>query len=179
MEIHERLIMMWSPEDFQRVAVSTKLSARTLAACRDVLVDGKSGVDAAAEHGMPPPQISRGLKILRDRQEEMIKSAKYLTQDTNLLKFTAEQVAKNIIGDEFEIEDAQPGKRYEGMPVVNTHGFFVQRVGRSGVIHDVGKLDQVPAMNSRVRIEYPKDGGLAKVERLEPGFARRAEDLGK
>jgi len=168
----------WTSKEFKRIAVSTKLSDRTLAACHDVLVEGKSGVVAGIDHQMAPAQVSRGLKVLREKQSELIRSAQTLMNGTNLLKFTAEQIAKNIKGEGFDIKDPQSGRRYEGMPVVNTHGFLVQQVGRSGVIHDLGRLERVPPMNNKVGIEYPAGAGQAKVEDLGPSLVRRAVDRG-
>lgn len=52
----------WTEDEFQRVANTTRLSNRTLAACHDVLVGGVPSVDAATRHGVVPPQVSRGLK---------------------------------------------------------------------------------------------------------------------
>lgn len=169
----------WTSEEFKRIAVSTKLSDRTLAACHDVLVEGKSGVVAGLDHQMAPAQVSRGLRVLRDRQSELIRSAHNMKIDTNLLKYTAEQIAKNIKGEGFDIKDPQSGRRYEGVPVVNTHGFLVQQVGRSGIIHDLGRLERVPTMNNKVGIEYPAGAGQAKVEDLGPALVRRAADRGE
>ncbi len=55
----------WTEDEFKRVAATTQLSSRTLAACHDALVCGVSIGDAAARHGLITPQVSRGLKILR------------------------------------------------------------------------------------------------------------------
>lgn len=164
---------MWTEDDFQRIALSTRLSTRTVAACRAILVDGVSGVEAGALHKMHPAQISRALGVLRDRQEELVESAKTLQSESALLKYTAVQVAKNIVGAGLEIADAEPGKTYEGQVIVNTHGFLVQKVGRIGVIHDLGKLEARPTLNAVLEIKYPQNGGKAaitdKTNTNEPG----------
>lgn len=55
----------WTEDEFKRVAATTQLSSRTLAACHDVLVGGVSIGDAAARHGLITPQVSRGIKIIQ------------------------------------------------------------------------------------------------------------------
>lgn len=157
---------LWTDPEFQRSALGTRLSDRTLAACRAVLVDGLSGVEAAAAHKMFPAQISRALGVLRDKQAEMINSAKTRKDDGALLKFTAEQIAKGMVGDGLEIVDAKPGKTYEGPVIVNTHGFLVQKVGRRGVIHDLGEFDKMPPANVPLSITYPAGKGKAHVNEM-------------
>lgn len=173
---------LWTEPEFQRIALGTKLmerrSERTLAACREVLVEGVSGVDAAARHKMFPAQISRALGVLRDKQADMVKSAEALKSDGALLKFTAAQVAKSMVGDGLVIEDAEPGKAYEGPVIVNTHGFVVQKVGRGGVIHDLGKLERMPPLNVSLSIVYLKNDEKAVV--TEKSLANeQGKDLGR
>jgi hypothetical protein len=55
----------WTEDEFKRVAATTQLSSRTLAACHDVLVGGVSIGDAAARHNLITPQVSRGIKIIQ------------------------------------------------------------------------------------------------------------------
>lgn len=163
---------LWTEDAFQRTAISTKLSNRTLAACHDVLVDGLSGVEAGLLHHILPPQISRGLKVLRDRQAEMMENVGLMKDSKMELKSYAVQEARGIAGGDLVVEDAEPGRRYEGPGIVKTLGFMVQRVGRVGVIHDLGKLQQLPNMNAQLEIEYPKDGGLALVNEKLPDRGR-------
>jgi hypothetical protein len=153
----------WTESEFQRVAMGTKLSGRTLAACSSVLVDGMSGIDAAAQHKMTTPQISRGIGVLRDQREQIVTDAKVLRLDDVILKYAAEKAAKNLLGPGLAIGDALPGKAYEGPMIVNTPGFMVQKVGRGGVMHDLGKFEQMPVINIPLVIAYPKDGGKAVV----------------
>jgi hypothetical protein len=187
---------VWTDAEFQRVALDTRLSKRTLAACRSVLVDGMTGVEAGELHSMVPAQISRGLGPMRDRRdelramrvgdvaalhgiasahilrevgaihdmrEEMIRSAEAMRDPVELMKFTAAAVAKNMVGEGLTVADAQAGKEYVGRTIVNTHGFAVQQVGHTGVLHDHGKLNQVPPLKVLLTIAYPKDGGIATV----------------
>ena len=146
---------VWTETEFQRISTGVRLSQRTLIACKAVLVDGLSGVDAAAQNKMFPSQISRGLGVLREHQAELVKSAEVLKEEGALFKYTAAAVAKNMVGEGLIIVDAQPGEVYEGRVIVNTHGFVVQQVGRSGVMHDLGKLEKVPTLNVLLTIAYP------------------------
>lgn len=154
---------LWPEDEFQRVGISTKLSGRTLAACRDVLVLGVSGVDAASLHSLYPSQISRGLGVLRERRDEISKSAKMFKSEVKVMRFAAAEVAKHIAGDGLIVVDAEAGQCYEGKMIANTNGFMVQQQGRLGIMHNVGKLEKMPAMNVLLTIDYPKDGGKALV----------------
>jgi len=165
----------WTEEDFQRVALSTKLSEKTLAACRDVLVEGKSGVDAAMLHGVLPAQVSRGKKNLEERLQELSANVEKMSNSREAMKEYAIREAKLFAAGLARVEEAVPGGRYEGPGVLSTPGFIVQRVGRDLIVHDLGKLSQTPNLHSRLEIEYPKDGGMASlVEKME-----RASDKGK
>lgn len=55
----------WTDTDLLRAAQKTKLSSRTLAACRDVLVRGLAASEAAEKNNVLPPQVFRGLNALR------------------------------------------------------------------------------------------------------------------
>lgn len=60
----------WTEDEFQRVATKTTLPNRTLMACKDILVGGISSTVAAKQHSVLPPEISRGLKSLRNKKRE-------------------------------------------------------------------------------------------------------------
>lgn len=169
---------LWTESEFQRVALTTKLSERTLAACRDVLIEGASGIDAAATHKMFPAQISRAIGVLRDKQASMIESAKTMNEGAHLLKFTAAQAAKKIVGPGLAINDAELGKIYVGQVIVITHGFVVQKVGQSGVMHDLGNLEKMPPLNVSLTITYPKYSDKASVKETLPDVGR-GKDLGR
>lgn len=156
----------WSDADFDRFAFGTKLAGRTLDACKEVLVDGVAGVDAASKYKLFPGQVSRAVGVLRSKREEMVESAQALQDETALLKFTAMQVAKKMEGPSLRISEPEPGKSYEGAIIVSTHGFAVQKIGRSAVVHDLGKLDGLPSSNVAVSITYPLNGEKAKVADL-------------
>lgn len=176
----------WSDAEFQRIARNTRLSARTLEACRDVMVTGVPGAEAARTHKMFHAQISRSVKTLRDTQQAMVNSAVEIAIDNDaLLKFTVIQIAKKMMGEKFEVRTAAPGETYEGPVLNNSHGFLIQQVGRSGVMHDVGVFSANPPLNIPLKIVYSVDGLKAtatKSERaLEAEFNpnRRRDDMAR
>lgn len=58
----------WTEADFLRATVNTKISKRTVAACRDVLVDNASIGAAAITHQILPGQICKALPEFRERE---------------------------------------------------------------------------------------------------------------
>lgn len=156
----------WTLAELDRYAFGIKLSERSLAACKDVLVEGLSGVEAAARHKMFSAQISRSIGILEKNKARMLESAETLKDESALLKYTAAQVAKNMVGAGLKIEDAEPGNSYEGPIIVATHGFVVQKVGRGATMHDLGTLSRLPEPNTPVVITYPINGDKAIVTNL-------------
>lgn len=178
---------LWNEKDFQRVALSTKLSERTQAACRAVLVDGVTGVEAAAQWQMFPAQISRSISVLRNKQSQLLESATTLQNESSLLRHTAALVAKTMFGEKFNVVDAVPGQAYDGPLVLNTHGFMVQKVRAHGVTHDLGAFDKPQPLNVPLRIDYPMDGAKPVVTDISHEFVdrfaevrgRRAEDRGR
>ncbi len=167
---------LWTQSEFDRYAFGTKLSDRSLAACKEVLVDGVAGVEAAARHKIFPAQVSRSIALLRNKQAEMLLSAESLKDENALLKYTAAQVAKTMVGASLKIEDAEPGKTYEGPMIVSTHGFVVQKTGRGAAIHDLGNLPRLPEPNVPVSITYPRNGEKATVTDLAQ---QKQKDVGR
>ena len=58
----------WTEVDFIRATINTKISIRTVAACRDVLVDNASIGAAAITHQILPGQIYKALPEFRERE---------------------------------------------------------------------------------------------------------------
>lgn len=168
--------MNWSEEEFKRVALNTRMTPRILAACYDVLVNGKSGVDAAAEHGVMTPQISRAKKALEEKKMELEETAENMLQTRSILKSGVVRSVRELMGDEMALSDAQPGEIYEGKVILKQDGFLVQQIGRKGVIHDLGKLSHSPDIQASVMIEYPRDNGFAVVKEAQPQAERRMGD---
>ena len=154
---------IWSEVEFQRVALSTKLSERTIAACHDVLVSGMSGTEAAARNKMFSAQISRSIGTLKDKQFSMVEAAKMRNDESALLKFTAHQVAQRLLGESVVIADARPGDHYDGVILARTPGFLIQKIGRMAVVHDIGKFEEVPELDSAILISYPNNGMKAVI----------------
>lgn len=165
--------MQWTEEEFNRVAPNTRLSTRTLNACRAVLVDGRPGKEVSEDLKIVHPQISRGIRVLEKAAAELSEAAKIIGTTQETLKAYAVQEARLSLGEGVAVRDAQPGGVYEGPPVLKTPGFLVQKVGRDAVIHDLGKLEYSPNMNAwRLEVIYPKDGRLASVAEKQPEQSR-------
>lgn len=146
----------WTDIEFERISISTKLSDRTLAACRDVLIEGMTGKEAAERHKMFPAQISRALGVLRDRREEVRTPTD--KEQYDFKKLLAIRAARELMGESIEVNEPRDGLVYTGPVILNTHGFVVQKVGRSAVIHELSKLQGLPEVKGDVEIHYPTNG---------------------
>jgi len=154
----------WTEDEFRRVALNTRISKRTLDACKDVLVDGLSGVAAADKHKMFAPQISRAITTLREKQAEMMEFASVSKDADEMRQYVATEVARTLYGQDFQCALAQPGQAYEGPLVVQSTGYLVQKVGRIGILHDQVRFsNDPPPLHTDLRIAYDKNGGLAKI----------------
>lgn len=151
----------WSEDEFRKVASETRITERTLNACRDVLVNGMTGVATAGKHKMFPAQISRALTTLREKQDEMGKSV--VIGAVDLEQYIASEVGRALVGPDFECDLAQGGRVYEGSILAQSKGFLVQKVGRGGVLHPISAFEQMPPMNQLLTITYDKNNGKATI----------------
>ena len=154
---------LWSEVEFQRIVAGTEFNDRTLAACHDVLVEGYPNKDAALRNGMFPGHSSRSVNKLRDRQAELIKTAMELSSVNSLYKFTAKQVALNLMPFGSYIVDAEPGYSYEGPIIGLSPGFVIQKVGTRAFLHEEGKLDAMPKSRGIHTITFSAAGDKATV----------------
>lgn len=165
----------WAEEEFERAANSTRLGEKTVAACRDVLVGKMTGAAAADKHGILPPHVSRGIKVLTERRDALrqrdrqtaraLQAREAAASVSGLLKAAAMEAARSIKGVPWVIRDAVAGQTYEGAGVVKVGGFLVQDIGRVGVIHDLKNVALEPELGKRLEIVYPKEG-KAKVAEI-------------
>ncbi len=171
----------WAEVEFERVSRGTRLSDRTLVACREVLVDGKSQGLVAREHNMFPAQISRSLATLRDKQEEMKVEAKAFIKTQLTLKVAAEVLARKIMGEGAQLFAPEAGQEFEGQIVAVDHGYAIQKIGRCAALHDVGRLPESPKVGDNILVNYPRDGARPTMEDRSTGKVlalRRATDVG-
>lgn len=163
----------WTPQTFGWVADSTNLSERTLNASRDVLIDGMSGVEAAAKHAMPAPQISRAVTTMRRTREEIVESAQAVgAPPSHVSKTSAVEIAKALSGNDLEFIDAERGLNYKGAVFVNSHGFVVQKAQNVWVIHDLANFVVDPPYNEPIAIFHPMNGSKAIVTALDMPLAK-------
>lgn len=153
----------WTEEELRQVASNTRIAERTIDACRDVLVEGMTGVAAAEKHKMFPAQISRALTILRDKQSEMIEKVAVRKETLSLEQYIASEVGRALVGNDFQCNLAQAGRVYEGSMLAQSNGFFVQKVGRTGVLHATSSFVHVPPMNQLLTVSYDRADGKASV----------------
>lgn len=153
----------WTEEELRQVASHTRVKERTLDACRDVLVEGMTGVAAAEKHKMFPAQISRALTTLRDKKSEMIEKVAVRKETQNLEQYIAIEVGRALVGQDFQCDLAQPGRVYEGSMLALSKGYLVQKVGRSGVLHAASAFDQIPPLNQPLTVIYPPGQTKASV----------------
>ena len=181
-------MILWTKSEFDHVASTTRLSDRTLDACRDVLVHGLSGVDAAEKNNILPAQISRGVSTLRERYIEYVAALEKQQKAKDTLRAAVKssviKYARDLAGEKLVVRDAAMGSEYEGEVLVKEEGFLVQKTGRSAVIHDLGNLVRVPNVGSYIVIAYPEKEGMGKVRitdetSLAQGGRARAADTGK
>lgn len=154
--------MLWNDTDFQRAVNSTKLSEKTIETCRDVLVNGLSGVEAGDKHNVFPAQISRALKLIREQAINAPDIVKSMIDSSSAMKSYAISEAK-VDYPSLEVAEIELDKTYSGPVVMKAPGYVVQRSGRSLVAHDISKLERSPSMSSDLAITYPKNGALASV----------------
>lgn len=150
---------VWSEEEFQRVAIASKMSQRTQEACKRVLVGGEEGFEVAKELGILPGQISRGVRTLKDRHEEQVKMVQQMRDSVESLKAYAVEQAKLLVRGDWGVKDAAPGMRYEGQAIMRTPGFVVQKVERDLIVHDLGRLQDMPDMTKPLIFDYSASGG--------------------
>ena len=63
--------------------------------------------------------------------------------------------------------------------MVQGKGYLVQKVGRSGVLHDIASFDNIPSLHQNLRIEYDSRGSLSKVSAVEVPAKTKSNDLGR
>lgn len=156
--------MKWTEEEFKAAAEGTQLKDRTLAACHDVLCNGVKAVVASSFHDVQPPHISRAIKRLEERREELRVAEEQAARSlrvsdagvtvAEVFYKAAREAAQNLKGEGWIIRDAAPGQVYEGTGVIKVGGYFVQDVGRVGVIHELNKLESEPVLGKRLEIRY-------------------------
>lgn len=145
------------------MALNTRISDRILDACKDVLVEGMSGVDAAEKHQVFASQISRALTNLRDKHAKVMESASVSKDADVMQQYIATELARTLVGKDFQCALAQPGQTYDGPLVGQTAVYVVQKVGRQGVLHDLARFSVHPPLQQNLRIAYDKGSNQATV----------------
>lgn len=174
----------WPDVLFEKVANAMDLGPNTREACRRVLVEGEKPAVVAKDMGMYHSAISRGVSgVLRKLNEMGDLSANPLGYsqavtahrvETDISRDLAVSKAREMVGENLVVKDAEAGHSYLGKPLIKTTHHVVQSVGRQeAVIHDLARLERAPNMNfPLMEVNYPRDGTLAKVQETGPGQER-------
>ena len=168
---------LWTDEEFDRVARVANRTVKTLAACRDVLVEGMSGVNAARKHQTFAAHISRAVHALNEQKALLELSDKKSVEQLAVLKTEVGLSAKRLLGPGLLIAEAVSGNTYDGPVVAQEDRFFVQHIGRFGVIHDQENLNRPLHLNVNTVITYPLDGLKASVDEKVIIVERRKSSL--
>jgi hypothetical protein len=159
--------MLWTNEDFVRISKTTGLSANTLKACHDVLVEGLRGAEAARKHQMFAAHVSRSVSLLVNKKQLGDEAAKNTAaknaDDLVAAKFEVGAAAKKLIGPGLTIVEAVTGNVYDGLIVATDGRFSVQHIGMFGIVHDNEKLDKPLTLNVYTTIKYSDDQQKAEV----------------
>lgn len=154
------------PELFERLAQERpRLSDKSLAAARLVMVDGVRPGDAATRVGILPAQVSRTTRALYEAESELRETGKLTSISTDLVErnldasYTlAVSQLRNQMGDEVLVSTAEANRTYSGSVKVRTDLHLVQDVGRGKVVvHELAKLDRVPQLGQSLDIAYSND----------------------
>jgi len=167
---------LWTDQEFDVYSQNTRLSDNVLAASREVLVLGEVGSVAAEKYGVWAPQISRAIKVLRNNQSKILADVESVSNVRESKKVELVQEARNLFGMDLVVKSAKAGENYVGPAVLESPGYFmIQRTGRIAILHELGKLEKIPALNVRLDISYPSNGDLAKVSEVNPEHSREIE----
>lgn len=162
-------------QQFLEIAQQTRLSAVNREAARLHFVVGMMKVDAAAEAGISKQRMSQIVKVIESAQErgaevDKLAPAGRSSEATglnyvlavNASYAVAVKSARDLFGDDTNIQSPAAKGASLGDVVGRTDFHLVQSNGRGTVtIHELAKLDRVPAQGKTVMIEYA--GGRAVV----------------
>jgi len=175
-----------SEQDFLAVAAATRLVDRNREAARLHFVEDMKKSDVALEIGISESRMTQIVQSFEVAQEKMLEKSRS-DRDTrpqlginHLLAINgsyavAVREARRAFGDETEIRTAREGESHVGDVLARTDFHLVQSKGRgSVVIHELAKLDRVPALGKTVTVEYQGDRGTV-VDRIKD----RERELGR
>ena len=161
-------------QQFLEIAQQTRLSAVNREAARLHFVEGIAKGDAAAEVGISKQRMSQIVKVIESAQERgsevdrlgMAGRSHEATGLNYVLAVNASyavavKAARDKFGDDANIQIPAANGASLGEVIGRTDFHLVQSNGRGSVtIHELAKLDRVPALGKTVLIEYSAGRGL-------------------
>jgi len=167
-------------EDFMDLVRNTRLSKASRDAARLVFVEGMSQAEAGATCDLSKQRMSAIVATVRraeqERQTPLASPAagNELVAAIDASYAFAVKAARDEFGDQVQIGAPTETTRAVGPVVARTDFHLVQSVGRDAVIvHDLAKLDKVPAVGKSVAIQYENGRGVVAEKERQRGVQSR------
>lgn len=162
-------------QEFLAVVQSTRLTSNSREAARLHLVEKMSQKDAASEAGVSKQRMTQILKVIENAQAKAQPSHEHATPAVavptglnHVIALSASyavavQNARAAFGDDADIQvpDATTNTSMLGEVIARTDFHLVQSMGRGSVaVHELARLDRVPAVGKMVVIDYRQGRGV-------------------
>lgn len=175
-----------SEQDFLAVAKETRLFDRNREAARLHFVEDMKKTEVALEVGISKSRMTQIVQSFEAAQEKVLEKARSErgaqpqvginhVLAVNGSYAVAVHEARDKFGDEAEIRNPRDGESHIGEVIARTDFHLVQSKGRGTVvIHELAKLDRVPAIGKSVTIEYKNERAsvIDRVKEKERELAR-------
>lgn len=153
-------------EDFVELVKNTRLSKASRDAARLVFVDELSQVEAGAMYNLSKQRMSAIVAtVRRAEQDRQLSGAAAggsdLVAAVDASYAFAVKAARDELGDQVRIGTPAEATRTVGLVIARTDFHLVQSLGRDRVmVHELAKLDRVPAAGKSVTIQYERGRGM-------------------
>jgi hypothetical protein len=162
-------------QEFLDVVRVTRLTSNSREAARLHLVEKIPQKDAASEAGISKQRMTQILKVIENAQTKIRPQPEHVTAAlttptgiNHVIALSASyavavQQARASFGDDTNIHvpDNSSNSSFLGDVVGRTDFHLVQSMGRGTVtIHELARLDRVPALGKTVAIEYTQGRGV-------------------
>ncbi len=155
-------------QEFNDLVSSTRLSRASKEAARLVFVAGKSQVEAAIEVGISKQRMNKIVSTVRTIEQERINQEPPALADAkNMIAILdasyafAIKDARDKLGDDVRITVPDENTKTVGVVLSRTNFHLVQSLGKDTVaIHNLAKLERVPAVGKNVVIQYEAGKGV-------------------
>lgn len=164
-------------QDFLAAVARTKMTADNREAARLVLVEGLSQVQVVDMTGKTKQRISAIVGTVERAHADMVAERAASVSEVDALSASfalCVKGARDALGDGAIVRPAGEDGKYVGQVVAKTSLHIAQETGRGTVvIHDLAKLDTVPALHQAVSIELRKGFGQVQTLQKERGGLER------